>query len=284
MKYVQIFLSVQAGKWMIAEALAQMDCVQEAYRRGELVLKAGTTTSCLSWLLTGRHLRLCGRVTARGAVANLRESKDPHTVVLGIGKERSLDGVEREGILALSADAVLVTGANIIDSAGNAALLAGSPGAGSFGAALSAVASEGMRVLIAAGTEKLGLEDVRTAICQARRKGVDAAFGMACGLIPLPGEVITELDAVRMLAPVEAVLIAKGGICGAEGGSILQVWGEEEAVDRIWQTAERCNHYPLSGTRDSLVQCHPGALGCREHLSCGYRSRILTSCTPPGGE
>ena len=31
MKYIQIFLSVQAGKWMIAEALARMDCVQDAF-------------------------------------------------------------------------------------------------------------------------------------------------------------------------------------------------------------------------------------------------------------
>ena len=54
---------------------------------------------------------------------------------------------------------------------------------------------------------------------------------MACGLVPLSGEVITEVDAVRMLAPVEAAPLAKGGICGAEGGSVIQVWGEAEAVD-----------------------------------------------------
>lgn len=275
MKYIQIFLSVQAGKWMIAEALARMDCVQDAFARGELAVKAGTTTSCLSWLLTGQHLRLCGRVTSRGAVANLQDSDAPHTVVLGRDGQRSLDYAEREGLLALGPYAVLVTGANLIDSQGNAALLAGSPGAGSYGAALSAASSEGMRVLIAAGTEKLTPEDVRTAIRQSRRKGVDAAFGMACGLVPLVGEVITEVDAVRMLAPVEAVLMAKGGICGAEGGSIIQVWGEDEAVDTIWQLADRCGSYPASGTAESLVECRPGAQGCREHLSCGYRGRLL---------
>lgn len=277
MKYIQIFLSVQAGKWMIAEALARMDCVQDAFARGELAVKAGTTTttSCLSWLLTGQHLRLCGRVTSRGAVANLQDSDAPHTVVLGRDGQRSLDYAEREGLLSLGPDAVLVTGANLIDSQGNAALLAGSPGAGSYGAALSAASSEGMRVLIAAGTEKLTLEDVRTAIRQSRRKGVDAAFGMACGLVPLVGEVITEVDAVRMLAPVEAVLMAKGGICGAEGGSIIQVWGEDEAVDTIWQLADRCGSYPASGTAESLVECRPGAQGCREHLSCGYCGRLL---------
>lgn len=275
MKYIQIHLSVQAGKWMIAEALSRMPCVQDAFRRGELALKAGTTTSCLSWLLTGQHLRLCGRITSRGTVADLRESDAPHTAVLSPEGMRSLDYAEREGLLSLSPEAVLVTGANLIDAAGNAALLAGSPGAGSYGAALSAAASEGMRVLIAAGTEKLSPTDVRTAVRQSRRKGVDAAFGMACGLVPLLGEVITEVDAVRMLAPVEAVLLAKGGICGAEGGSVIQVWGETEAVDTVWEAAVRCSRMPVSGTAESLIECHPGSRGCREHLSCGYRGRLL---------
>lgn len=64
MKYIQIFLSVQAGKWMIAEALARMDCVQDAFARGELAVKAGTTTSCLSWLLTGASVLRLSRTAA----------------------------------------------------------------------------------------------------------------------------------------------------------------------------------------------------------------------------
>lgn len=71
MKYIQIFLSVQAGKWMIAEALARMDCVQDAFARGELAVKAGTTTSCLSWLLTDR----CGSYPASGTAESLVECR-----------------------------------------------------------------------------------------------------------------------------------------------------------------------------------------------------------------
>lgn len=274
MKRVQIFLTVQAGKWMIAEAIARMDCVQAALSRGTLALKAGTTTSCLSWLLTGRHLRLCGRITPRGAVANLRESTAPHTVLLGKDGEVCLDGKEREGLLALGPDGVLVTGANLIDCAGNAAMLAGSPGAGSYGAALGAIMAEGMRVLIAAGTEKLTPGTIRAAVDQTQRKGVAASLGMACGLVPMAGTVITEVDAVRMLAPVEAVLMGKGGICGAEGGSLLQVWGEDKDVDRIWSLAEQCSAYPMSGTAESIPECRPGSQGCGEHLACVHRLKV----------
>ena len=96
---------------------------------------------------------------------------------------------------------------------------------------------------------------------------------MACGLLPLVGEVITELDAVSMLAPVESALIGKGGIQGAEGGSLIQVWGADRDVDAIWTLAEQCPARPLGGCEESLLECHPGASGCREHLSCVYRGQ-----------
>lgn len=273
MKRVQIFLSVNASKWLIAEAISRRKDVQDAMHNGTLALKAGTTTSCLSALLTGRHLRLCGRVTLRGTVANLADSREPHTALLSSQGIRSLDGQEQEMLLRLGPGSVLVTGANLIDSHGGAALLAGSPGAGGYGAALSAIMTEGIRVLIAAGTEKLTCTSVQTAVAQAQRKAVAVSKGMACGLISLTGTVITELDAIRMLAPVEAVLIGKGGISGAEGGSIIQVWGDDSDVDAVWDIAERCSARPLGGSWDSIPECRPGSPGCKEHLSCVYRAK-----------
>ena len=185
MKRVQIFLSVNAAKWLIAEAISRRPEVQTALENGTLILKGGTTTSCLSAILTGSHLRLCGRVTCRGAVANLKESSNPHTVLLSRQGIRSLDGLERDAFLKFGPECVLVTGANLIDCSGGAALLAGSPGGGSYGAALSAIETEGIRVLIAAGTEKLTSGNISSAVALSQRKHVSASHGMACGLLPL---------------------------------------------------------------------------------------------------
>ena len=182
MKRVQIFLSVNAAKWLIAEAISRRPEVQTALENGTLILKGGTTTSCLSAILTGSHLRLCGRVTCRGAVANLKESSNPHTVLLSRQGIRSLDGLERDAFLKFGPECVLVTGANLIDCSGGAALLAGSPGGGSYGAALSAIETEGIRVLIAAGTEKLTSGNISSAVALSQRKHVSASHGMACGL------------------------------------------------------------------------------------------------------
>jgi hypothetical protein len=51
----------------------------------------------------------------------------------------------------------------------------------------------------------------------AGRKDVDVSCGMAVGLIPLYGKVITEKDAVEILAKSNCKVIGKGGILGAEG-------------------------------------------------------------------
>jgi len=54
-------------------------------------------------------------------------------------------------------------------------------------------------------------------------------------LLPVPGQVFTELDAVNFLTGANAELIAAGGVCSAEGSCWLAVTGTKEQED----TAEK---------------------------------------------
>ena len=47
-------------------------------------------------------------------------------------------------------------------------------------------------------------------------------------MLPVPGEVFTELDALRVLTAADVELISAGGVCGAEGACLIAVTGEEE--------------------------------------------------------
>lgn len=47
-------------------------------------------------------------------------------------------------------------------------------------------------------------------------------------MLPVPGKVFTELDALKSLTAAEVELIAAGGVCGAEGAFWIAVTGEEE--------------------------------------------------------
>lgn len=66
----------------------------------------------------------------------------------------------------------------------------------------------------------------------AGRETTDAAMGAAIDLLPLEGEVITEIEAFRLLYRVEATVIASGGIQKAEGGKTFVLEGEPGAIRR----------------------------------------------------
>jgi hypothetical protein len=49
-------------------------------------------------------------------------------------------------------------------------------------------------------------------------------------LLPVPGRVFTELDAIALWSGARAELVAAGGVAGAEGGVWLGVSGTEEQL------------------------------------------------------
>jgi hypothetical protein len=52
-------------------------------------------------------------------------------------------------------------------------------------------------------------------------------------LIPVEGDVITELEAVSILTGSIAELFAAGGVCGAQGSIWLSVRGNKEEIRKI---------------------------------------------------
>lgn len=57
---------------------------------------------------------------------------------------------------------------------------------------------------VAAGLEKLIPGRVEEAVRAAGRKGVALSMGMAVGLMPIYGRPMTEVEAVKLLAPWNA--------------------------------------------------------------------------------
>jgi hypothetical protein len=49
-------------------------------------------------------------------------------------------------------------------------------------------------------------------------------------LLPVPGEVFTEIDSIKLLTGAGAELVAAGGVAGAEGSIWLAVSGSEEQI------------------------------------------------------
>lgn len=135
----QLTISVNCGKWLIVKAILLMPQVKNAMHNGKIILKGGTTVSCIAEELLGIKLRISGRITNRGTVGCKNISNAPHSVLVEGGTWRNIDELFVEEALNLKENDIFVIGANTIDIYGNSAMMAGSLEGGNPDRAISAM-------------------------------------------------------------------------------------------------------------------------------------------------
>lgn len=268
---LQVTLTVSEAKRIIALATLELPQVKRALKQGKILIKGGTTTSLLVEKIAGSKLAICGRISPRGAKGPLYPELDyPHSIIIENNKVTNVDDVFEKGVEGLDKEDVFIVGANAIDSEGGAAMMAGSTLGGDPGRILGAVGAEGFHVLILAGLEKLIPGRIKDAVMACGRKKIDLSFGMAVGLIPISGKLITEQTALELLADVRCTVIGKGGVSGAEGSTTMVVEGKKEAVKVIFDHVQEVKRLDSEEDKEELDECEPGCEGCAEDLGCIY--------------
>ena len=277
---IQATLTAEGCKRLIAQAIASLPQVKRALAEGKILLKGSTTVSAVAELLIGCPLRICGRIEPLGAGTAPAKTASPHSLLLEKGVPRNIDGDFAAAAETMGRGDICITGANLIDCHGRAAIMAGSPLGGAPLRVLAALQTEGVETLIAAGLEKYSPYPLEGALRAASRKGVDMAMGMASGLVPVEGEVINEAEAAFILGAQKVCVIGRGGIGGCEGGTTLSIEAEDETARRIFELVKEANRRGKegpSGEAESLDSClasHCGPTGAG-HLSCCYREERL---------
>ena len=268
MSTAQFTLCGREGRELIALALLESRLFDPYLEKGRVLFKGSATVSCLTRRLVDTPLRICGRITARGMKGPLRPSEGAHFLLYQGGEVTNVDGSAGEVLKTFGPGDLFVTGANALDSFGHAALLIGSPGGGGYGECMGALYTEGFRTLILSSAAKLIPGDLTQLYSRVSRKNCDFSYGMACSLAPVPGEVITEPQALSLFARVEALIFAGGGHTGAEDALAIQISGERDQVEKVLDLVERVKALPDSpmGEEDSEAEC---AFPCS---SCGQRS------------
>lgn len=267
----QVVVNVPTAKRLIAQAVYGLPEVRAAAGRGKIILKSGTTVAALAELFGAPPLRLGGRITPDGARTAGRRVDAPHIVLIEGGRWRCVDRNLAEELAALGPDDLFITGANALDSQGGAALMAGLSGGGAAGGALGMLYSEGVRTIIAVGMEKLVPGSIADICRQAGRARVDKAMGMAVGLMPLFGRVVTEKEALAILTGAAVTVIGAGGLSGAEGATVMLVEGTAAQVDKAFALIAAQLGRPTAGAADSLPSCGRGGVACASHTGCIYR-------------
>lgn len=268
---VQISLTVSESKRLIAKAVAALPEVQEALKNGKVILKGGTTVSALCEEMVHMPLRISGRIAGRGTVTAKSPSREhPHSVLIEKGAVRNIDDTIAEVAQGLAREDVVIISGNAMDVNGNVAMMAGSPGGGNPGSAISGMLAQGARIIIPMGLEKLIPGSIQDAV-KAAGRDKDLSYGMAVGLIPLIGKVVTEKDAAEILSHVKCTVIGKGGINGAEGSTVMVVEGEKAQVEKLLRIVDAIKRAGISGEENSMEECDGRSIRCRDHSSCIYR-------------
>ena len=251
----QFLITPAAGKRLIGLALSVHPAVQASLHSGTLVIVAGTTNGYAAEEILKslgqehgfsrkrffRGLVLPpGKTTAEGRLPD--ESRFPGDVVIIKGiwqKKKSIFDVAD----GLNEGDVILKGANALDLAQRqAAVLIGHPKGGTSIAAVQALVGRRVRLILPVGLEKRIPGDLMSL---ASRLNFPDQKGFR--LLPIPGEVFTEIDAIRLLTGAKAQIIAAGGIGGAEGSVWLTVEGSGEEMHRAEELLQMVSGEQKSG-------------------------------------
>ena len=123
---------------------------------------------------------------------------------------------------------VILKGANALEPVRHqAAVLIGHPSGGTVGVALQAAVGRRVRLILPVGLEKRIPGDLMELAVRLNAPGRSGPR-----LLPVPGEVFTEIEAIRLLCGAESEMVAAGGVGGAEGSVWLALHGSEEQMEK----------------------------------------------------
>jgi hypothetical protein len=241
----QFILTPAAGKRLIAEAMLKHPAIVAARKKNTIVIIAGTTNGYIaeemlskidkrasfsrSRFFRGIVLPPGGPETKGGRLADQSGFSGDVVIQNGVWqKGKTIFDVVDD----LKEGDVILKGANALDLENKrAAILIADTKSGTIGAALRVVVGRRVRLIIPVGLEKRVCGNLDEIVALMNEPG-----GKGPRLMPAPGEVFTEIDAIELLTGAKAKLVSAGGVCGAEGSVWLAVTGkssQEKAAEKL---------------------------------------------------
>ena len=248
-----VTLTSEESKRLIAKSIVQMEAVQRA--KEEAFIGLSLCTSCgyvIQELLGEQSINLseyCCGFTYAGGSCRVPSSGQKRLLLLDKGEKRWLNFPEENFtafIDQMDGDDIIIKSGNIMDPQGNVGVLAASLNGGEAGDYLGHILAKGIQLIVPMTLNKtspIPLAEIipHMGVYKFRR---DRVHGMSCGMMPLPGKVITEMDAFRDLFGVKAIPVAMNGVGSGTGSVTLVLMGEDQAVEKAWQGVSKIKGEP----------------------------------------
>jgi len=239
-------LTVAESKRLIAKAVAQMPIVKNALENGLVIVIKGTTNAYVAEELTGKKADhaafVTGRIEPEKAAKYLPQAKPVNHLILEKGKV--VDIPLPEAAKKLKAGDVVMKGANALDYKNRvAAVDILDPAGGTTGITMPYIVGRKVHLVIPVGLEKLVAGDAVDLTLKMREpvEMLAPAAGRSKSKFPghlipsqwlLTGEIVTEIEAIKILTGATAFQCSAGGISGAEGATWLVFRGTRDQVKK----------------------------------------------------
>jgi len=238
-------LTPPESRRLIAKAVVTLPQVQKAYKEGWLIIANGITNAFIVEELLGKSI---DKFTyAAGYIGNGKLSATAPEIrqaPLVLYKGEPSDKPAKEAVRSFGADDVFIKGANAIDPQGHVGILMAHELGGTIAMALGTIMARGAHLVVPVGLEKM-VPSVPAAAGKFGIYRLDYCMGLKVGLMPVHGaEVITEIEALRILAGVEATMVAAGGIGDSQGAVVLFIEGPDENVRQAFELVEQIKGEP----------------------------------------
>ncbi|MHA1304325.1 MAG: hypothetical protein ACTSQE_05715 [Candidatus Heimdallarchaeaceae archaeon] len=245
-----IVLTQSECKRVIARGLAKHPQVQSALEQGKTFIARGSTAAYVLEELLGEKVEknhyIAGQVTGDKEklfrFGGLSKEKRLAEIIIEKGEPREIEGSTVEELKKFTPDDVMIKGANTLGEDWIPGVYLAHPEAGTIGVILPIAIARGVPIIVPVSLTKRCSENIwdMSQILGNQTFDPDYVMGYPIGIMPIPGEVFTELDAFEMLYPdVNFYHIGSGGVGKAEGSLHFLLTGEEEAVKEAYNNIKQ---------------------------------------------
>ena len=251
-------LTVADSKRLIGKGVAQMPIVKNALTNGMVIIIKGTTNAYVAEEITGQKPSHAAFVTGRiepekGAKVLPTVAAVPHLVLV---KGKSVDLSLPDAAKKLKEGDVVIKGANALDYKNKlAAVNILDPSGGTTGITMPFIVARKAHLVIPVGLEKLVAGDLVDLTLKTREplETLHPPAGQSKAPFPgdvlpamwlLTGEIVTELEAIKILTGATAFQNSAGGISGAEGAVWLTFRGTRDQVKKALELANSIQGEP----------------------------------------
>jgi hypothetical protein len=252
-----VTLTPAEAKRLVARAVAAHPKVREALRSGIVAISLGSTNAYVVEELLGERLEkgryLAGFTDALGTCVVPPEARVGDVV---IERGRRVEESVSSAVKRMKAGDVLIKGANAIDARGIAGIMLASDVGGTIAEVYGIAKARGIDIIVPVTLEKFIPGSIEEVSREAGIQVTSMSTGIPVGLFPVAGEVVTEIEAFRLLFGVEALPLGAGGLGGGEGSVTLLLKGSREEVERAFRAVEGIKgEPPVKPARGSCAAC-----------------------------